>query len=156
VGFQHSAQSPGEVPVSAGEGTGQGMRPRNKAARIGHRQLRQLSKDLSTIPGFGKPPSPPPHPAKDFLGAVVTLAIIGAILLQVTDGLASHCSTKLNPRTGPGACSGMSAIAYHAHGAVILFVIGCALLAMIAFIWYMFWGYKINRQVGGNRNISGP
>jgi hypothetical protein len=123
------------------------MRPRNEPTRVGRRQLRQLSKDLSTIPGFGKPQEPPPHPATDFLGAAVTLAVIGAILLQVTDGLASQCGARLNPRAGPAACSGMAAIANHAHGVVTLCVIGCAAMAAIAFIWYMFWGYKVNGQV---------
>ena len=132
------------------------MRPRNKPTRVGRRQLRQLSKELSTIPGFGKPQEPPPHPAKDFLGAAVTLAVIGAILLQVTDGLASQCGAKLNPRTGPAACSGMAAIANHAHRVVTLCVIGCAAMAVIAFIWYMLWGYKVNGQVAGNRHPSGP
>jgi hypothetical protein len=132
------------------------MRPDNKPARIGRRQLRQLSNDLSTIPGFGKPQRPTPHLAKDFLGAVVTLAIIGAILLQVTDGVASQCGAGLNPRRGPGACSGMAAVANHAHGVVTLCVIGGAALAAIAFIWYMFWGYKMHGQMAGTRDTSGP
>ncbi len=131
------------------------MRPGDKPARIGRRQLRQLSKDLSTIPGFGKPQEPP-HLAKDFLGAAVTLAVIGAILLQVTDGLASRCGAELNKRTGPATCSGMAAIANHAQRVVTLCVIGCAALAVIAFIWYMLWGYKVNGQVAGNRHPSGP
>jgi hypothetical protein len=124
------------------------MRPRNEPTRVGRRQLRQLSKDLSTIPGFGKPQEPPPHLAKDFLGAAVTLAVIGAILLQVTDGLASQCGAEPNPRPGAAACSGMAAIANHAHRVVTLCVIGCAAMAVIAFIWYMFWGYKVNGQGG--------
>ncbi len=132
------------------------MRPEDKPARIGRRQLRQLSNELSTIPGFGKPQKPPPHPAKDFLGAAVTLAVIGAILLQVTDGAASQCGGKLNPRRGPGACSGMAAVAKHAQGVVTLCVIGSAALAMIAFIWYMFWGYKVHGQIAGTRDTSGP
>src|SRR5258708_16061495 len=109
------------------------MRPRNEPTRVGRRQLRQLSKDLSTIPGFGKPQEPPPHPAKDFLGAAVTLAVIGAILLQVTDGLASQCGAKLNPRTGPAACSGMAAIANHTHGGMTLYSLRFAAVAAIAF-----------------------
>ncbi len=132
------------------------MRPRNEPTRVGRRQLRQLSKELSTIPGFGKPQEPPPHPAKDFLGAAVTLAVIGAILLQVTDGLASQCRAEPNKHAGPAACSGMAAIADHAQRVVTLCVIGCAAMAMIAFIWYMFWGYKANGQVAGNRHPSGP
>jgi hypothetical protein len=132
------------------------MRPRNEPTRVGRRQLRQLSKELSTIPGFGKPQEPPPHPAKDFLGAAVTLAVIGVILLQITDGLASQCGAGLNKRTGPAACSGMAAIANHARGVVTLCVIGCAAMAAFAFVWYMLWGYKVNGQVAGNRHPSGP
>jgi hypothetical protein len=132
------------------------MRPRNEPTRVGRRQLRQLSKDLSTIPGFGKPQEPPPHRAKDFLGAAVTLAVIGAILLQVTDGLASQCWAELNKRRGPAVCSGMAAVANHAHRVVTLCVLGCAAMAAIAFIWYMLWGYKVNGQVAGNRHPSGP
>jgi hypothetical protein len=134
------------------------MRPRNEPTRVGRRQLRQLSKDLSTIPGFGKPQEPPPHLAKDFLGAVVTLTVIGVILLQVTDVLASQCRAEPNPRTGPAACSGMAAIANHARGVVTLCVIGCGAIAVIAFIWYMLWGYKVNGHVAGNQhqNSSDP
>jgi hypothetical protein len=132
------------------------MRPRNEPTRVGRRQLRQLSKDLSTIPGFGKPKEPPPHLGKDFLGAAVTLAVIGALLLQVTDGLASRCGAALNRQTGPAACSGMAAIANHAHSVVTLCAIGCAAIAGTAFIWYMLWGYKVNGQVAGNRHPSGP
>jgi hypothetical protein len=131
------------------------MRRGNKPARIGRRQLRQLSKDLSTIPGFGKPQRPP-HLAKDFLGAAVTLAVVGAILLQVTDGAASRCGAGPNPRRGPGACSGLAAVANHARGVMTLCVIGSAALAAIAFTWYMFWGYKVHGQAAGTRNASGP
>ena len=87
--------------------------------------------------------------AKDVLGAVVTLAIIGAVLLQVTDGLASRCRARRNPGAGAGACSGPSAVAHHAQGAVTLGVAACAGLAALAFIWYMVWGYKANGQAGG-------
>ena len=119
------------------------------------RLLRQLSKDLSGVPGLGEPQGSPAHRPKDFLGAVVTLAIIGAILLQVTDGLASRCQAQPRPRARPGACSGMAAVANHAHGAVTLSVIACAALAAIGFIWYMFWGYKTNGHVRENGDTSG-
>jgi hypothetical protein len=46
------------------------------------RQLRQLRKDLSTIPGFGEPQRPPPHKAKDFLGAAVT-GLCGSDVKQI-------------------------------------------------------------------------
>jgi hypothetical protein len=121
-----------------------------RSACAQRRLLRQLSKELSTVDGFGEPPKPPPHRAKDFLGAAVTLAIIGVILLQVTNGLASRCGARLNPRRGPGACSGVAAVAEHAHGAVTLGVAACAGLAAIAFTWYMLWGYK----TGGQRIAS--
>ena len=131
------------------------MRSRSRAARLERRQLRQLSKELSTIPGFGKPQRPPPHKAKDFLGAAVTLAILGAIVLQVTDGFASRCGAELNPRTRPGNCSGIAAIANHAHEVVTLSAIACGVLAAVAFIWYMLWGYKTNGPVTENQDTSG-
>jgi hypothetical protein len=91
--------------------------------------------------------------AKDFLGAAMTLAIIGAIVLQATDRLAGPCGAGPNPP--PGACSGVSALAHHVAGAVTLFAIACGALAAAAFVWYMFWGYKSTRQAGGNRDAAG-
>jgi hypothetical protein len=87
---------------------------------------------------------PPPTKAKDFLGAAMTLAIVGAIFLLVTNTLASPCVAAPKPRTGLGACSGISSIASHIRGIAALCVLGCAALAAAAFIWYMFWGYKTN------------
>src|SRR5258706_12867014 len=84
----------------------------------------------------------PPRLAKDVLGAAATLAAIGAFLLQVSNLLARPCGAKLNQRVGSGACSGISAIASHAHEIVTLSVIACTALAAVAFIWYMLWGYK--------------
>jgi hypothetical protein len=95
------------------------------------------------------PRRPPSGIARDFLGAAMTLAIIGAIVLQATNRLASQCAAGPNPRTGPGTCSGVSAIAHHVDGVVTLCAIACAALAAAAFIWYMFWGYKSTGQVGG-------
>ena len=100
------------------------------------------------------PPRPPSSIAKDFLGATMTLAIIGAIVLQATNRLASRCGA--GPRTAPGACSGVSAAAHHAAGAVTLCAIACAALAAAAFIWYMLWGYKSTARAGGNRDAAGP
>lgn len=114
--------------------------------------FRQLSKDLSGVSGFADPQRPPPHLAKDFLGAVVTLTIIGAIVLQVTNELASRC---LAPRAGPGTCSGVAAVAEHARGAVTVSVAACAAVAAIAFIWYMFWGYKAKDRVRRDGGASG-
>ena len=91
--------------------------------------------------------------AKDFLGAAMTLAIIGAIVLQATDRLAGPCGAGPNPH--PGACSGVSALAHHVAGAVTLFAIACGALAAAAFVWYMFWGYKSTGQAGGNRDAAG-
>ena len=82
---------------------------------------------------------------------MVTLAIIGAILLQVTDGLASQCRAGRNRRAGPGACSGPAAFAHHVQVPVTLSVAACAALAVMAFIWYIFWGYKANGQANGTR-----
>jgi hypothetical protein len=91
--------------------------------------------------------------AKDFLGAAVTLAIIGAIVLQVTNRLASQCGPAPGAHTGPGACSGLPAIASHVRWAMTLFAGGFAALAVAAFVWYMFWGYKMNRQMGDSQDI---
>jgi hypothetical protein len=128
------------------------MRSRDGAARIACWQRRQASKDPLTASGFGEPQRPPPHVAKDFLGLAFTLAIIGAILLFVTNGLASQCQAGLGQRSGPAGCSGMPAIANHVRGIGTLCVSACAALAVIAFIWYMFWGYKTNGQVEGDRD----
>jgi cytochrome b len=114
-----------------------------------------LTKDLATVSSSGGPDRPPRHLAKDALGAVVTLAIIGAILLQVTDGLASQCRAGRNPRAGPSACSGPAAFAHHAQAAVTLGVAACAALAAITFIWYMFWGYKAKGQAKETRQAVG-
>jgi hypothetical protein len=108
-----------------------------------------LTKDLGAVSGSGELHRPPRHMAKDVLGAVVTLAIVGAIVLWVTDGLASRCRAGPTPRAGPGACTGVAALAQHARAAVTLSVAACAALAAVAFIWYMFWGYKTNGQTGG-------
>ena len=89
--------------------------------------------------------------AKDFLGAAMTLAIVGAIVLQATNRLASPCGAGPNPRTGAGACSGVSAIAHHVDGVVTVCVAACAALAAAAFVWYMLWGYKST----GNRDAAG-
>ena len=91
--------------------------------------------------------------AKDLLGATMTLAIIGAIVLQATNRLASPCAAGPNPH--PGACSGVSALAHHVAGAVTLFAIACGALAAAAFVWYMFWGYKSTAQAGGNGDAAG-
>lgn len=129
------------------------MRPRSDGAgRRDRRDLRLLREGRHTASDFAGPQRPAPHLAKDFLGAAVTLAIIGALVLQVTNRLASPCWAQLNPRRAAGACSGLSAIAQHAHRIVDLSVIACAAVAVVAFIWYMFWGYKINAPVGGNRD----
>jgi hypothetical protein len=127
------------------------VRSRGRTARWERRQFRQLTKDWETVSSLGELHRPPRHVAKDILGAVVTLAIIGAILLQVTDGLASQCRAGRNRRAGPGACSGPAAFAHHVQGGVTLGVAACAALAVMAFIWYMFWGYKANGQANGTR-----
>lgn len=109
------------------------------------RELRKLDKELSRIGGFGEPSRPQPHKPKDSLGALVTLAVLGAILLEMTNALASRCNAELNLRTGLGTCTGMAAVAHHVHTVVALSAAACAALAMIAFAWYMLWGYKANR-----------
>jgi len=87
--------------------------------------------------------------AKDIIGATATLAIIGVILLRVTQFLARDCRAQLRPRTAPVVCSGMPAVATHAIGIVGWSTAGCAALTAVAFIWYMFWGYKAKRPAGG-------
>jgi hypothetical protein len=121
--------------------------------RAERRLLRQLSKELSTLDGFGRPPKPP-HRAKDFLGAIVTLAIVGMILLQVTNALASRCEGRPNPRRGPVTCSGLPAVAEHAHGPMTVSVAVCAGLAVLAFTWYMLWGYKTGAPPRTSRDTS--
>src|SRR5215469_1793551 len=122
-----------------------------QAARRERRVLRRLEKELPSIPGSGETRGPSPHVAKDFLGAAFTLAIVGVFALQVTNGLASRCGTGPKPHAR-AACSGVAAAARHAQGAVTLIVISCAALAVMSFIWYMFWGYKINGQARENRD----
>ena len=82
------------------------------------------------------------HMAKDVLGAVVTLAVVGVFVLQATNRLAGSCHRKFSERAGSGTCSGMSAIANHAHEIVTLCVIVFTSMAAAAFVWYMIWGYK--------------
>jgi hypothetical protein len=143
------------------------MGSRRRTARWERRQFRRLTKDLDlpavsgfdepavsgsgepAVSGSGEPHRPRRHPAKDFLGAVVTLAVIGAFLVQVTDVLARRCEAGLKSRTGPGGCSGAAAFAHHAQPVVTLSVAACAALAVIAFIWYLLWGYKTNGQASG-------
>lgn len=149
------------------------MGSRRRAARWERRQFRRLTKDLDlpevsdlrevsgfdqpvvggfhqpAISGFDRPHRPRRHPAKDFLGAAVTLAIIGIFVLQLTDGLARRCGTGPKSRTAPGSCSGAAAVAHHAQPVVTLSFAACAALAVISFIWYLLWGYKTNGQAGG-------
>ena len=151
------------------------MGSRRRTARWERRQFRRLTKDLDlpaasgfdepaasgfdqpavsgfdqpAVSGFDEPRRPRRHPAKDFLGAVVTLAIIGAFLLQLTDAAAHRCEAGPKSRTGPGNCSGAAAFAHHAQPVVTLSVAACAALAVIAFIWYLLWGYKTKGQASG-------
>ena len=127
------------------------MSSRRRAARWERRQFRRLTRDLDlpTASGFDEPHRPRRRPAKDFLGAAVTLAIVGVFLLQLTDGLARSCGTDLKSHKGPDACSGAAAVAHHAQPVVTLSVAACGALAVIAFIWYMLWGYKTNGQASG-------
>ena len=120
------------------------------ASRIRCWQRWQASRDPSALR------RPPTSIAKDFLGTAVTLAIIGAIVLQATNGLASQCGVGPNPRAGPRACSGVAAIAHHVDGVVTLCALSCAALAAAAFVWYMLWGYKRTGQVDGNPDAAGP
>jgi hypothetical protein len=131
------------------------MRSPHRSARIRRRYPAQAPRDPFTALAFEELERPPPHLAKDFLGAAATIAIIGAILLEVSNSLARPCRAPLNARTGPGTCVGISAIANHAHGVVTWGAAACAALAAATFVWYMFWGYKANRHIGGNRETGG-
>ena len=101
------------------------------------------------ISGFDRPHRPRRHPAKDFLGAAVTLAIIGVFVLQLTDAAAHRCQAGPKSRTGPRGCSGAAAFAHHAQPVVTLSFAACAVLAVIAFTWYLLWGYKTKGQASG-------
>ncbi|HEY6276737.1 MAG TPA: hypothetical protein VIX86_10440 [Streptosporangiaceae bacterium] len=127
------------------------MGSRAGAARTRCWELRRAGKDPLTASDFAESQRPAPNRAKDFLGAAMSLAIVGAIFLFVTDSVASHCTPAQKPQAGPGACAGLPAIASHIHGIATLFVMACAALAAIAFIWYMFWGYKTNGHVEEGR-----
>jgi hypothetical protein len=109
----------------------------------------QPPRDAFTTLAFEELQRPPAHRAKDFLGAAATLAIIGAILLQVTNSLARPCRVQLNLRARPGTCAGISAIAHHARGVVTWGGAAFAALAAATFAWYMFWGYKANGHLEG-------
>ena len=128
------------------------MRSPDGAARIPCWQRRRAGRDPAEASGFAKPGRPLQHRAKDFLGLAFTAAIIGAILLFATNGLASPCRAAPGPRPGPGACSGIPAIANHVRVIGTVCVAACAVLAVIAFVWYMFWGYKINGRLEGDRD----
>jgi len=132
------------------------MRSRDGAARVRCWELRHERSNPAAASGFAGPRRPPPRPGKDFLGAAVTLAIIGAIVLQTTNSLASRCGTAATSHTGAGACSGISAFAHQADGVVTICVIACTVLAALAFVWYMLWGYKANQQTGEDGDTSFP
>jgi hypothetical protein len=126
------------------------MGSRDRAPRFRCWERRRAGRDALTV-RLQYPPRPPPRRAKDFLGAAMTVAIIGAILLFLTDGLASHCTAAPDPRTGSRICSGVPALAAHIRPAETFCVLACGALAVIAFIWYMFWGYKANGQAGDDQ-----
>jgi lysylphosphatidylglycerol synthetase-like protein (DUF2156 family) len=90
----------------------------------------------------------PFHLAKEILGVTVTLAIIGAYLLYLTDGMASRCTAQLNARTGPATCSGVPAFASHVRGIVTICAATFAFLAVVSFVWYMLRGYRSGRAQG--------
>jgi len=97
---------------------------------------------MPAIGGSGVVGRPPRHRGKNVLAVTASLAVVGAFLVQFTNGLANRCATELNAGAGTPACSGITAMAQHAQLAVAVSVAICAALAVIAFIWYMFWGYK--------------
>src|SRR5262249_14803445 len=66
-------------------GTLRNMWSNARSAWKERRLLRELRKDMAAFDDLGPPARPQGHNGKDFLGAVVTLAIIGAILLELTN-----------------------------------------------------------------------
>ena len=73
------------------------MRSPDGTARIPCWQRRRAGRDPAEASSFGEPRRPLPHGAKDFLGLAFTAAIIGAILLFATNGLASPCRAAPGP-----------------------------------------------------------
>jgi hypothetical protein len=98
--------------------------------------------DPFTARAFEELNRPPPNRAKDYLGLTVTLAIIAAIVLYITNSLAGRCRAGLTSRLRPGRCAGLAAVAGHAAGIVAVGAAACAALFVVAFIWYMCWGYR--------------
>jgi hypothetical protein len=126
------------------------MGSRDGAARV--RSWRQWQEGTG---GSRPPPGWRRLGGKDFLGAAATLAIIGAILLFLTNGLAAHCAAVADPRTGARVCTGAAAVAAHIRGIMTLCVLGCGALAVAAFIWYVCWGYKANQPMESGRGGAG-
>jgi len=129
------------------------MGSRDWAARIRFWKRRRARRDDLTV-RLQYPPRPAPHRGKDFLGAAMTVAIIGAILLFLTNGLASHCTAGPDPRTGSRICTGVPALAAHIRPVETLCVLAFGALAAIAFVWYMLWGYKANGPASGSRDAG--
>ena len=129
------------------------MGSRDGAPRVRRWERRRAGRDTLTV-RLQYPPRPSPHRGKDFLGAAMTVAIIGAILLFLTDGVAAHCAAEPDPRTGSRVCSGVPAIAAHIRPIATIIVLACGALAVAAFIWYMLWGYKASGQVSGSRDAG--
>src|SRR6516225_4681974 len=129
------------------------MGSRDWAARIRFWKRRRARRDDLTV-RLQYPPRPAPHRGKDFLGAAMTVAIIGAILLFLTNGLASHCTVAPDPHTGSRICTGVPALAAHIRPVETLCVLAFGALAVIAFVWYMLWGYKANGPASGSRDAG--
>lgn len=124
------------------------MSSRGRAPGVRCWQARQASAAPVAASGFGQPRRPPPHLAKDLLGAVASLALVGVILLFVLDSLASPCEAAPARRAGSAACSGIAAMASHVRQIGTLVVLACGALAVTVFIWYLLWGYKMSGRAG--------
>ncbi len=124
------------------------MSPPGRVPRVRCWQARQLGAGPVAANGFGRSRRSPPHVARDLLGAVVTVALVGVILLFVLNGVASPCTAAPPRRPGSAACSGISAMASHVRGIGALVVLACGALAVIVFIWYLLWGYKAAGRAG--------
>jgi hypothetical protein len=124
------------------------MSSRGRVPRARCWQARQLNAGAVPAGSFGRSRRPPPHLAKDLLGAVVTIALVGLILLFVLNGAAAPCDAAPPRRAGAAACSGIAAVASHVRGIGTIFVFAIGALAVTVFIWYLLWGYNTAGRAG--------
>jgi hypothetical protein len=71
-----------------------------------------------------------PSRGQGFLGAAISVTIVGAILLYYTNAVASPCRADVKS----GACSGLAAAAHHIQGPLSICVIASVAVFAITFI----------------------